>query len=893
MNPANLLNQFATGRPRLVTALMVAATAVIVALAVLPSVWPERFPMLHALKVDTDPENMLADDEPMRVFHNDMKDRLSLHEIIVVGVVNEVHPQGVFNAESLGRVYELTDFARTLRGEALGQDDPNAGVIVIDIIAPSTVDNIEQAGLGTVSFDWLMAAPPADDAEALAVMEKAARIPFLDGTLVSDDGQAVALYLPISSKDLSYRISRALQSKIAEFGDTDDQFYITGLPVAEDTFGVEMFIQMAISAPLAMLAIFLLLLLFFKKLLLIISPMIVAMVTVFCTMGLLVISGNTIHIMSSMIPIFIMPIAVLDSIHILSAFFDKYQETKDRRETMRRVLNDLFKPMLFTSLTTTAGFASLALTPIPPVQVFGIFVAIGVLLAWFLTIVFIPAYIMLIPEERLENFGTHHSADEEMKAHSTLIGRFLDFTGNFAYGRSKLVVAGALLILVIAVYGILQIRVNDNPTRWFQASHPIRVADRVLNEHFGGTYMAYLALLPGEDSVNVDAYLAEMRERLLNYGEEITDNPAMPVAVGQLGAALDRLAGESPDKAALLQNIETHIQAELGAADSRDAEYAWEDLLLFVDRERESDEIFKQPEALAYIAALQEELLKSGQVGKSNSLTDIVKTVHRELFEGQDEAFRVPDTSRGVGQTLITYQGGHRPHDLWHFTTPDFRESSIWVQLKSGDNKDMTAVAEAIAVFAEENPPPLGLELQWFGKTYLNVVWQEEMVAGMRNAFLGSFLIVFLMMAVLFRSLLWGLLSMIPLTLTIAAIYGVIGLIGKDYDMPVAVLSSLTLGLAVDFAIHFLSRSRDLVREKGSWKAAWPVIFGEPARAITRNIIVLAIGFLPLLLAPLVPYQTVGVFLASILLVSGVATLLLLPALITLLETRLFPGANR
>ena len=46
--------------------------------------------------------------------------------------------------------------------------------------------------------------------------------------------------------------------------------------------------------------------------------MIVAMVSVIFTMGLLIVTGNTVHIMSSMIPIFIMPIAVLDSVHILS-----------------------------------------------------------------------------------------------------------------------------------------------------------------------------------------------------------------------------------------------------------------------------------------------------------------------------------------------------------------------------------------------------------------------------------------------------------------------------------------------------------------------------------------------------------------------------------------------
>ena len=86
------------------------------------------------------------------------------------------------------------------------------------------------------------------------------------------------------------------------------------------------------------------------------------------------------HIMSSMIPIFIMPIAVLDSIHILSEFFEKYQKIKSRKKTLLYVMDDLFTPMFYTSLTSFAGFASLALTPIPPVQVFGIFVAAGIMI---------------------------------------------------------------------------------------------------------------------------------------------------------------------------------------------------------------------------------------------------------------------------------------------------------------------------------------------------------------------------------------------------------------------------------------------------------------------------------------------------------------------------------
>jgi uncharacterized membrane protein YdfJ with MMPL/SSD domain len=144
------------------------------------------------------------------------------------------------------------------------------------------------------------------------------------------------------------------------------------------------------------------------------------------------------------------------------------------------------------------------------------------------------------------------------------------------------------------------------------------------------------------------------------------------------------------------------------------------------------------------------------------------------------------------------------------------------------------------------------------------------------------------MMIILYRSALWGFLAMIPLTVTIGAIYGVIGFVGKDYDMPVAVLSALSLGMAVDYAIHFISRAREIYPQYGSWKAASGPMFGEPARAITRNVIVIGVGFLPLLAAPLVPYQTVGFFIAAILLAAGVATLFLLPALITLFERRLF-----
>jgi len=134
---------------------------------------------------------------------------------------------------------------------------------------------------------------------------------------------------------------------------------------------------------------------------------------------------------------------------------------------------------------------------------------------------------------------------------------------------------------------------------------------------------------------------------------------------------------------------------------------------------------------------------------------------------------------------------------------------------------------------------------------------------------------------------------MVPLTVTIAMIYGAIGIAGKDYDMPVAVLSSLSLGLAIDYAIHFLSRSRQIYQQKGSWRESVGAVFGEPARAIARNVVVIGVGFLPLIAAPLMPYKTVGMFIAAILLTAGLASLLILPSLVRLLEPYLFPRTKK
>jgi len=815
---------------------------------------------IPSIKVDTDPENMLPHDQVDRLFHDEVKKRFSLYDMIVVGVVNTEHEQGIYNPQTLQDLHKLSSAVQVMDG-----------VIRQDLMALNTVDNISQSPdqPGTIRFEWMMKTVPTTQVGAEQIKASVENLPLLKNTLVSGDGQAAGIYIPIESKSESYRLSKEIQLVIDELNSVSpasgNAFYMAGLPVAEDTFGVEMFIQMAISAPLAGLMIFVLMWVFFRSMLLITAPMLVAMAAVIITMGLLIGQGYTVHIMSSMIPIFLMPIAVVDSVHILSEFSDRYKPGEKPQSALRAVVGHLFTPMLYTSITSAVGFASLAFTPIPPVQIFGLHVAFGILLAFALTVTLVPAYIVSLSPKRLAALKDHSLSEDADQ--SGKLGRLLSATGRFSIAKSKGLVVMFVAVSAVSIYGLTTIQINDNPVRWFKEDHRLRVADKVMNSHFSGTYDAFLVL----DRIGLEDEKESLLAQLVMQAKQGESS--------SIKAQLETLfASVQGDDSAWLQKLAFALD-DLAYEDAAN-EMQWMALLETVEQAQADSKYFLTPPALAYLDDLQRYLNNSDLVGKSNSLVTLLKTVYRELQGGDSSQYKLPANSAAAAQTILSFQSSHRPDDLWHMVTPDYNSTALWLQLKSGDNQDMSQVIQLVDEYVAKHPLPENVEMNWAGLTYINVVWQEQMVSGMLSSLTSAFFMVLVMMLVLFRSIKIGLLAMLPLTVTILFIYGVIGFVGKDYDMPIAVLSALTLGLSVDFAIHFLERCRAIYRDTGDWPATVDEVYKGPARAISRNAVVVAVGFTPLLFAPLVPYITVGFFLAMIMAVSAVVTVVLLPAVI-------------
>ena len=115
-------------------------------------------------------------------------------------MVNETHPDGIYNVESLTALH-------TLSRRILALD----GVMTPDLMSLAESDNISQQGPGTIRFEWMMRDAPVTARQALEIRDKVSRLPLLEDTLVAGDGKAAAIYVPIESKDLSYPLSREIR----------------------------------------------------------------------------------------------------------------------------------------------------------------------------------------------------------------------------------------------------------------------------------------------------------------------------------------------------------------------------------------------------------------------------------------------------------------------------------------------------------------------------------------------------------------------------------------------------------------------------------------------------------------------------------------------------------
>ena len=149
-----------------------------------------------------------------------------------------------------------------------------------------------------------------------------------------------------------------------------------------------------------------------------------------------------------------------------------------------------------------------------------------------------------------------------------------------------------------------------------------------------------------------------------------------------------------------------------------------------------------------------------------------------------------------------------------------------------------------------------------------------------------SLSLVFLIVAVTFRSLVAGLYGILPLGLTLLVNFAVMGFASITLDVATAMVSSVAVGIGIDYTIHFLSAyKRERVRH-GTVKEAERRTLRTTGRAITFNAISVAAGFAVLVLSRFNPLMYMGGLIALTMIVSSTASLTILPVLLGFFKPR-------
>ncbi|MFO7998598.1 MAG: MMPL family transporter [Bacteroidales bacterium] len=295
--------------------------------------------------------------------------------------------------------------------------------------------------------------------------------------------------------------------------------------------------------------------------------------------------------------------------------------------------------------------------------------------------------------------------------------------------------------------------------------------------------------------------------------------------------------------------------------------------------ESEQSDAFKQPEALHLIDRMQSEAETLDRVGNSFSLADYLKRMNKVMNEDQDAFYTIPDHPDLVAQYLLLYEMSGDPQNLVRVINYDYNRTNLTFQLKGDDSK---TIKEALAVIRgfEEPLKDLGISMNFAGSGYKALVFSDLILEGQIRSIVLSLGLVLLILMVMFRSVKAGLIGSLPIIVTALISFGVMGLLNIPLSTTTTLLSSIAIGIGIDYAIHFLQHYRMNLAAGASPTVSLYRTMSRTGKAILFNAIVVIAGFMVLLFSVFPPNRTLGALVSMNMFTSFAGTLTLMMVLV-------------
>jgi len=292
----------------------------------------------------------------------------------------------------------------------------------------------------------------------------------------------------------------------------------------------------------------------------------------------------------------------------------------------------------------------------------------------------------------------------------------------------------------------------------------------------------------------------------------------------------------------------------------------------------------KEPETLENIVKLQDKLESFQQVRTSYSIANVVEQMHRTVMDDDPKYETIPDSRDKVNNLFTMYSMSGDPDDFSSMVDYDYSVGLVTAfstNLSTTETFDIVESSQRyIDKFFDNN-----LKVDFTGIIVITRDLINLLISSTIVSIIFSLIIIGIISSIFFRKILWGILAVIPLTSAVLINFGFMGHFGIELSHVTAILSSIIIGVGVDFAIHYIAQFRRLSRTIGEDKLSREVVddVGYP-------IILDAVsnmGFGALLFSAFVPIQYIGGLMIFAMISTSLGTLTVLSALAELLKKKL------
>ncbi|MCP4312948.1 MAG: MMPL family transporter [Bacteroidetes bacterium] len=283
------------------------------------------------------------------------------------------------------------------------------------------------------------------------------------------------------------------------------------------------------------------------------------------------------------------------------------------------------------------------------------------------------------------------------------------------------------------------------------------------------------------------------------------------------------------------------------------------------------------PALLERMESYREELENNSAIDLTMSFSGVVREISKALNDPDEPLYdRIPPTREAVAQYMELYNMNGDPEELEQLVDFKYRHAHLMIRINDASNETMSCIIETLEEYQEADPSIAAIG----GGGYIRSELANTVLRGTYRSLGIALLVIFVLLSFIFKSPSAGFLGIIPLFISVVVLFGLMGLTGIKLDVATALLSSVMIGVGVDYTIHFLWRFREERQQNRIPKEAVLTTINTTGRGIIFNALSVIVGFVVLIISSFTPIRFFGVLVVVSIFSCMVGALVILPALV-------------